>query len=100
MRSLFSLPGIPSLPPVQGPPGLPDLDDQRRLIARARRESVRWLLRGVVMIAIAALAVRRGWTAFGLVFAALALLGLGLARSTSRRARELEAKLALLEKQP
>jgi len=94
----FGVPSLPSGPAAPVVARLPDLDDQRRLIAKARNESRRWLIRGVLMIAIAAIAVRRGWVVFGLIFLALAMLGLGLARSTSRRATELEAKLDLLEK--
>jgi uncharacterized membrane protein YciS (DUF1049 family) len=51
-------------------------------------------VRSVLLLVIAALAVRRGWIVFGLVFLALAILGLQLSRSVSRRAAELERRLA------
>jgi hypothetical protein len=88
--------GVPSLPTGPAPPVVPHLpgpEDQRRLIARARAESRRWLVRSVLLLVIAALAVRRGWIAFGAAFLALAMLGLGLARSTSRRADALAQRL-------
>jgi hypothetical protein len=94
---LFGIPTLPSGPAAPPVPRLPGLDDQRRLVIRARSESRRWLVRSVLLLVIAALAVRRGWVAFGLVFLALALLGLQLSRSTSRRAAELERRLAATE---
>ena len=91
MRPLPVVVAVPSVP------HLPDLDDQRRLIARARGESRRWLLRGVLLLVIGALSVRRGWIVFGLVFFALSLLVLQLSRSNLKQAAELERKLGLLE---
>lgn len=91
---LFGVPSGPAAPVV---PRLPGLDDQRRLVDRARAQARRWLLRSVLMLVIAALAVRRGWVVFGLVFLGLAILGLQLARSTSRRAAELARRLAAAE---
>ncbi len=94
---LFGVPTIPSLPSVLPATHLPDLDDQRRLVVRARKEARRWLVRSVLLIVIGALAFRRGWLVFGAVFLALALLGLQLARSTGRRAAELARRLAAEE---
>jgi hypothetical protein len=94
---LFGVPALPTGPAAVVMPHLPDLDDQRRLIARARSESRRWLLRAVLLVAIGALAFRRGWFVLGLAFFALGLLVLQLSRSNTRQAAELEKKLALLE---
>ena len=91
---LFGIPAPPGGPAAPVVPRLPGLDDQRRLVARARSQSRRWLVRSVLLLVIAALAVRRGWIVFGLVFLALAILGLQLSRSVSRRAAELERRLA------
>ena len=90
----FGVPAIPGLPLVPPATHLPDLDDQRRLVVRARREARRWLIRSVLLIVIGALAFRRGWLVFGVVFLALALLGLQLSRSTGRRAAALARQLA------
>jgi len=88
--------GVPGMRPL-GVPQLPTLDDQRRLVARARSLARRWMLRAVLLLVIAALALRRGWLVFGLVFLALAVLAIQLARSTTRRAAELADKLKQLE---
>ncbi len=88
--------GPPGLKPLT-PPGVPTLEDQRRLVARARSLARRWMLRSVLLLAITALALRRGWIAFGLVFLALAILAIGLSRSTTRRATELTDRLKALE---
>jgi len=88
---------LPVVPVVPGPPHLPDLEDQRRLIVRARRDARRWLLRCVLMLVIGALAFRRGWLIFGVVFFLLTLLALQLSRSNLKAAAELERKLSLLE---
>jgi len=90
---LFGIPSLPTGPAAPVVPHLPGLEDQRRLVARARAESRSWLVRSVLLLVVAALAVRRGWIVFGAVLLALAMLGLGLARSTSRRADELARRL-------
>ncbi len=90
--------GPPGLKPLT-PPGVPTLEDQRRLVVRARSLARRWMLRSVLLLIVAALAIRRGWIAFGLVFLALAILAIGLARSTTRRAAQLADKLKTLEGQ-
>ncbi len=96
--SLFGPPGLgsPGLG-TPGLPGLPSLEDQRRLVKRARSEARRWMFRSVLLLLISALAFRRGWLAFGLVFLALTVLGTLLARSTTRRAAQLADKLKLME---
>jgi hypothetical protein len=94
---LFGMRPLPVVAAVPAAPHLPDLDDQRRLIARARGDSRRWLLRCVLLLVVGALSVRRGWIILGVVFFALALLVLQLSRSTLKQAAELEKKLSLLE---
>ncbi|HTT69220.1 MAG TPA: hypothetical protein VMF70_14445 [Gemmatimonadales bacterium] len=94
---LFGVPSLPTGPAAPVVPRLPGLDDQRRLVTRARAEARRWLLRSVLLLVVAALAVRRGWIVFGVVFLALAILGLQLSRSTGRRAGELARRLDGLE---
>ena len=94
---LFGMRPLPVVAAVPTVPHLPDLDDQRRLIARARGDSRRWLLRCVLLLVIGALSFRRGWIIFGTVFFALALLVLQLSRSNLKQAAELEKKLSLLE---
>jgi hypothetical protein len=88
--------GVPGMRPV-GVPHLPDIEDQRRLVARARGQARRWTTRGILLFVIAALAVRYGWLIFGLIFLALALLALELARSTRRRAAALADRLKAME---
>ncbi|OYV66417.1 MAG: hypothetical protein B7Z72_11385 [Gemmatimonadetes bacterium 21-71-4] len=91
--SLLGVPGARA-------PGLrevPGLDDQRQLVARARSLARRWMVRAVLLLVVSALAVRTGWLIFGLIFLALAVLALQLARSTTRRAAELADKLKRLE---
>jgi hypothetical protein len=94
---MFGMRPLPVAPAVPAVPHLPDLDDQRRLIARARADSRRWLLRGALMLIIAALSFRRGWVIFGAVFLALVLLALQLSRASLKAAAELERKLSSLE---
>ena len=95
--SLFGMKPLPEAPAAPVVPHLPDLEDQRRLIVRARAQAWRWLLRCVLLIVIAALALRRGWIVLGVACFLLALLGLQLNRSNLKQAAELERKLALLE---
>jgi hypothetical protein len=94
---LFGPPfGVPAPRPL-AVPHLPGLEDQRRLVAKARGQARRWMVRGVLLFVISALAVRYGWVVFGLVFLALALLALELARSTRRRAAALADRLQQME---
>jgi hypothetical protein len=96
--SLFGLRPLPSGPAtVPGVPHLPDLEDQRRLIAKARRDARAWLIRCVLMIVVAAFAVRTGLLFFGVVLFLLALLVLQLSHSNYKQAAALERKLELLE---
>jgi hypothetical protein len=94
---LFGMRPLPAVPVLPVVPHVPDLDDQRRLIERARRDARSWLVRCVLLVVIAALAFRRGWIFFGAAFFALGLLVLQLSRSNRKQAAELEKKLALLE---
>jgi len=94
---LFGIPTLPSGPAAPVVAHLPDLEEQRQLIVRARRNSRRWLVRAVLMLVIGAMAARYGMIAFGLVFFALSLLALQLSRASVKAAAELERRLALLE---
>jgi hypothetical protein len=88
--------GVPGMRPL-GVPSLPTLEDQRRLVVTARRRARRWMLRSVLLLVIGALAMRNGWVVFGVVFLALAILAIQLARSTTRSAAELADRLKELE---
>jgi hypothetical protein len=94
---LFGMKPLPEAPAVLVVPHLPDLEDQRRLIARARSQAWRWMLRCILLIVIAALALRKGWVILSAACFVLALLGLQLNRSNLKQAAALEQKLALLE---
>jgi len=74
-------------------------DEQKALVKRARRDAYHWAFRAVLLAAISGLALRYGWIIFGILFAALALMAVGLVRSMRRRAAQLEAQLKLLEAQ-
>jgi hypothetical protein len=87
-----------SQPPIPGVPPIPGLDEQRALVKRARRESFRWFIRALMLAIISGLALRNGWVIFGVIFAALAVMGLQLSRTTRRRAAALLEKLKLLER--
>ena len=96
--NLFGLRPLPTGPAtVPGVPHLPDLEDQRRLIAKARRDARAWLIRCALMLVVAAFAVRTGWLFFGVVLFLLALLVLQLSHSNYKQAAALERKLELLE---
>jgi uncharacterized membrane protein YciS (DUF1049 family) len=73
------------------------LDEQKALVKRARRNAYHWAFRAVLLAAISGLALRYGWIIFGVLFAALALMAVGLVRSMRRRAAQLEAQVKLLE---
>ena len=88
--------GVPGVRPLGVPPP-PSLEDQRRLVVTARRRARRWMLRSVLLLAIGALAMRNGWVAFGVVFLALAVLAIQLARSTTRSAAALADRLKAME---
>ena len=91
--------GGPLVPTPQAPRPL-SLEEQRRLVVRARRQARQWFIRAVLLLVFGAIAVRWGWLAFGLVLFALSLLGIGLASSISRRAAELETRLPPREAGP
>jgi len=93
---LFGMKPLPEAPAVPVVPHLPDLEDQRRLIARARSQAWRWMLRCVLLLVIAALAIRQGWIVLGVACFLLSLLGLQLNRSNLKQAAALEQKLSLL----
>ncbi|MGD0992831.1 MAG: hypothetical protein ABR998_10200 [Gemmatimonadales bacterium] len=78
---------------------MPGLDDQKALVKRARRDALQWTYRAVLLALISGLALRLGWIVFGVLFALLALMAVGLVRSTRRRAAVLAAKLKELEGQ-
>ena len=81
------------------PSPVPGLDDQKALVKRARRDALQWTYRAVLLALISGLAMRNGWILFGVLFAILALMAVGLVRSTRRRAAQLAAKLRELEGQ-
>ncbi len=81
------------------PSAVPVLDDQKALVKRARRDALQWTYRAVLLALISGLALRFGWIVFGVLFALLALMAVGLVRSTRRRAAVLAAKLKELEGQ-
>jgi hypothetical protein len=81
------------------PSTVPGLDDQKALVKRARRDALQWTYRAVLLALISGLALRTGWIVFGAAFALLALMAVGLVRSTRRRAAVLAAKLKELEGQ-
>ena len=78
---------------------VPGLDDQKALVKRARRDALQWTYRAVLLALISGLALRTGWIVFGVLFALLALMAVGLVRSMRRRAAMLAAKLKELEGQ-
>jgi len=75
----------------------PGLDDQRRLVRRARRDAFHWAFRAVMLALIGGLALRFGWIVFGILFAVLALMAAGLVRSLRRRAAALAAQIRQME---
>jgi len=89
--------GVPGMRSVDAP-RVPTLEDQRRLVARARSQARRWMLRAVLLLLTAGLSVREGWVPLGLVLLALAVLAIELARSTTRRAAELADRLQEMER--
>ncbi len=98
--TFFGFSGLrPSAPAGLRPagPAASDVEEQRRLVVRARSLARRWMLRSVLLLVIAALAMRRGWIMFGLVLLALAVLAIQLARSTTRGAAELADRLKEME---
>ncbi len=85
------------LPTASAPSGL---DQQKALVKRARRDAFHWAFRAVLLALISGLALRYGWILFGSLFAALALMAVGLVRSLRRRAARLEAQIRQQEVKP
>jgi len=81
------------------PSTVPGLDDQKALVKRARRDALQWSYRAVLLALISGLALRNGWIVFGVLFALMAVMAVGLVRSTRRRAAVLAAKVKELEAQ-
>jgi len=81
------------------PSAVPGLDDQKALVKRARRDALQWSYRAVLLALISGLALRNGWIVFGVLFALMAVMAVGLVRSTRRRAAVLAAKVKELEAQ-
>jgi hypothetical protein len=77
--------------------GAQDLEQQRAAVKRARREGYHWLFRAVLLTIISGLSFSRHWIIFGVLFAALALMSVQLARVTQRVARVLVARIKELE---
>jgi hypothetical protein len=82
---------------TSAPGAVPGLDDHKALVKRARRDGLHWTFRAVMLALISALSLRNGWPLFGILFGLLALMALQVARTVRRRARELAAKIKLLE---
>ncbi len=77
-----------------------ELDQQKALVRKARRDAFHWAFRAVVLALISGLALRYGWILFGSLFGVLALMAVGLVRSLRRRAAQLAAQIKAQEPQP
>lgn len=78
------------------------LEEQRRIVRRAKAEGRRWFLRGALMLAVAFWCFRLGGSLYITVGAAMTLLGVlsfQMGRSLRRSAAEAAQKLALMEPQ-
>jgi hypothetical protein len=82
---------------MPAPGAVAGLDDQKALVKRARRDGLHWTFRAAMLALISGLSLRNGWLLFGVLFGLLSLMALQVARTTRRRARELAAKIKLLE---
>lgn len=81
-------------------PELTDARQRDRLVERVRRESFRWVLRGILFAVMAAVSFSRPgsfWLVLGGMFAVLAVLSGHLSRQSARSADELETKLRMIE---
>ena len=79
-----------------------DLDAQRKLAHQAKAAGRHWILRGVLLIVIAAVGLYRGgslMTTIGGVCLLLAVLSISLGAQTRKQATALEEKLRLMGKQ-
>ncbi|OGU00741.1 MAG: hypothetical protein A2085_04025 [Gemmatimonadetes bacterium GWC2_71_10] len=83
-----------------GTPGLsPDLEAQRKMARRAWGQGRRWILRGVLFIVIAVVALRQGGSLMIMISVAcwlLALLSISLGYQTRKQAAEIERKIELM----
>ncbi len=77
-----------------------ELDRQKALVRKARRDAFHWAFRAVVLGLISGLALRYGWFLFGGLFGVLALMAVGLVRSLRRRAAQLAAQIKAQETKP
>ncbi len=71
----------------------PDLDEQRRLVRRARAQGRRWVLRGILLAVIGVVGLYRGGgvnVTIGVACWVLALLSISLGHRTRQQAAELE----------
>ena len=84
---------------MPAPGAIPGLEDQKALVKRARRDALHWTFRAALLTLISGLSLRNGWPLFGILFVLLALMALQVARTVRRRARELAAKIQLLERE-
>jgi Flp pilus assembly protein TadB len=81
--------------------GMPDLDAQRKMARRAWAAGRRWVLRGILFIVIAFVAVFRGGSlmvTIAVVCWLLALLSISLGRQTRLQAAEIEKKIDLMQR--
>ena len=83
-------------------PGQPqqlELDQMRRTARRAWASGRRWILRGILLIVIAVVALTRGgglMITISVVCWLLALLSISLGYSTRKQARAIEQKIELM----
>lgn len=83
-------------------PGLPaqeQLDQQRRMARRAYAQGRRWILRGVLLIVVAVVALGRGgglMVTIGVVCWLLAILAISLGYNTRKQAKAIEQKIELM----
>lgn len=73
---------------------------QRAMMRRARGQGRRWILRGVLMLAVAGVALSRGGQVnvmIGVAMVFLAVLAGSMGVQMRRKAAELEAKIDLIE---
>ena len=82
------------------PAGTDEIDGLRRRLARLRADARQWLLRGVLLLVIAAFSFRRGGSLFvtmGAALVLLALIAVSMSRIARNRREAAQRKLELLD---